>query len=458
MQLGNNDMPRATTSLLIIDDRVKLCRSLARNFEHVGYTASIATCGQEAIAALTANRMDAVLLDVMLGEESGIDVLQRLLAVDKTVPVIMITAYASVDTAVQSLKLGAFDYVRKPLDFDELLKTVERACEFSRLRQENVRLRSRLRELSATIVTRDPRMGELMRKVEKLAATDLPVLISGESGTGKEVVADSLHAASARSARQMVKINCVAFPETLLDNELFGHERGAYTGADAVFKGLFEKADGSTLFLDEIGDMPLSIQSKILRTLQNNEIRRLGGSETIRVNVRFIAATNNDLAELIRKNLFREDLYYRLNAAVLSIPALRDRRDDIPLLVGHFLAEHSLGGNAVPGRPGRKEVTSEVMARFLEYEWPGNVRELKNVVHYAAAMSSGERIGIEDLPVHFLDDARGAGAGNIREDMERSLILKILQTTKYNRSKTAELLNMSRKTLYSKMVKYGLNS
>ena len=378
---------------------------------------------------------------------------------DKTVPVIMITAYASVDTAVQSLKLGAFDYVKKPLDFDELLKTVEKACEFSRLRQENVRLRSRLRELSATIVTRDPRMGELMRKVEKLAATDLPVLICGESGTGKEVVADSLHAASARSARQMVKINCVAFPETLLDNELFGHERGAYTGADAVFKGLFEKADGSTLFLDEIGDMPLSIQAKILRTLQNNEIRRLGGSETIRVNVRFIAATNNDLAELIRKNLFREDLYYRLNAAVLIDP-----RPEGPA------GRYSPPGRAFPRRafPRRARRSREPGTQRGDSRGDGAVPGVRMAGERPGAEERrattprrcprGERIGMEDLPVHFLDEARGAGAGNIREDMERSLILKILQTTKYNRSKTAELLNMSRKTLYSKMVKYGLNS
>jgi DNA-binding NtrC family response regulator len=456
--LGNIDEQRARSNLLIIDDKVKLCRSLARNFEHVGFTTSIATSGQEALSRFSATRMDAVLLDIMLGEESGIDVLKKLLAVDKNVPVIMITAYASVDSAVQSLKLGAFDYVKKPLDFDELLKTVERACEFSRLRDENVRLRNRLKELSATIVTRDPRMGALVRKVEKLAATDLPVLICGESGTGKEVLADHVHAASARSAMQMVKINCVAFPETLLDNELFGHEKGAYTGADSVFKGLFEKADRSTLFLDEIGDMPLSIQAKILRTLQNNEIRRLGGNETIRVNVRFIAATNKDLGDLIGKGQFREDLYYRLNAAVLFIPALRERRDDIPLLVEHFLAERSPGEPAPGGPSPRKEMTAEVMAWFLQYDWPGNVRELKNVVNYAAAMSSGDRIGLEDLPVHFLGGARTAGSGNIREDMERALILKILQGTKYNRSKAADLLNMSRKTLYTKMVKYGLNS
>ena len=446
--MSNNSGQRTASNLLIIDDKVKLCRSLARNFEHVGFTTSIATTGQEAVTRFSAARMDAVLLDIMLGEESGIDILTKLLAVDKNVPVIMITGYASVDSAVQSLKLGAFDYVKKPLDFEELLKTVEKACEFSRLREENSKLRSRLKELSATIVTRDARMGALIRKVEKLAATDLPLLICGESGTGKEVLADYAHSASARSAAAMVKINCVAFPETLLDNELFGHEKGAYTGADAVFKGLFEKADGSTLFLDEIGDMPLGIQAKILRTLQNNEIRRLGGNDTIRVNVRFIAATNKDLAELIRKGQFREDLFYRLNAAVLSIPSLRERRDDIPLLVEHFLR----------GYPARKDVTAEVMEKFLPYDWPGNVRELKNVVNYAAAMSSGDSIGIEDLPVHFLEGTRAAAGGNIREDMERALILKVLQSTKYNRSKTAELLTMSRKTLYTKMAKYGLNS
>ena len=451
--MSKNDDPRDRPAVLIVDDRVKLCRSLAQNFEHFGFSAAIATNGREAVTQLRTGGADVVLLDIMLGEESGVDVLKSLLAVDASVPVIMITAYASVETAVQSLKLGAFDYVKKPLDFDELLKTVEKACQFSRLREENVRLRGRLRELSATIITRDPRMRALLATVEKLAATDMPVLVCGESGTGKEVIADYLHAASARSAMPMVKINCVAFPESLLDNELFGHERGAYTGADAVFKGVFEKAHGSTLFLDEIGDMPLGIQAKILRTLQNREIRRLGGSQTVTVDVRFLAATNKDLGELMARGLFREDLYYRLNAAVLSLPPLRERRDDIPLLVDHFLADHSANS---PG-DGSKDVSPDVMARFMQYEWPGNVRELKNVVTYAAAMSSGSRIGPEDLPAHFLEAATGGAARNIREDVERALILKILQSTKYNRSRTAKVLNMSRKTLYTKMVKYGLN-
>jgi len=438
-------------TVLIIDDKEKLCKSLALNFEHVGYSALYATSGAQALAVFSSAKADVVLLDIMLGEESGIDVLRKLLSRDGRVPVIMITAYASIDTAVLSIKLGAFDYVKKPLDFDELLKTVEKACEFSKLREENRELRGRLAELSATIVTQEASMHELCRKAEKLAATDLPVLLCGESGTGKEVIADSIHAGSARSSRPMLKINCVAFPETLLDNELFGHEKGAYTGADAAFKGVFEKADGSSLFLDEIGDMPLAIQAKILRTLQNSEIRRLGGSQTIHVDVRFIAATNKDLSDLIRKGLFREDLYYRLNTAVLSIPPLRERREDIPLLVDHFLAANG-GSDPV----SRREVAPEVLARFLEYGWPGNVRELKNTVNYALAMCSGSRIEIDDLPAAFLDGTHETAHRNIREDMERSLILRTLQGTRFNRSRSAQILKMSRKTLYNKMQRYGL--
>ncbi|HVO39093.1 MAG TPA: sigma-54 dependent transcriptional regulator, partial [Spirochaetia bacterium] len=432
-------------------DKEKLCKSLALNFEHVGHSALYATNGAQALSMISSTKIDVVLLDIMLGEESGIDVLRKLLSRDGRVPVIMITAYASIDTAVLSIKLGAFDYVKKPLDFDELLKTVEKACEFSRLREENRELRGRLAELSATIVTQEASMRELCRKAEKLAATDLPVLLCGESGTGKEVIADCIHAGSARSSRPMLKINCVAFPETLLDNELFGHEKGAYTGADAAFKGVFEKADGSSLFLDEIGDMPLPIQAKILRTLQNSEIRRLGGSQTIHVDVRFIAATNKDLSELIRKGLFREDLYYRLNTAVLSIPPLRERREDIPLLVDHFLAAHG-GSDPVL----RREVAPEVLARFLQYGWPGNVRELKNTINYALAMCSGSRIEIDDLPAAFLEGTQETAQRNIREDMERSLILRTLQGTRYNRSRSAEILKMSRKTLYNKMQRYGL--
>jgi len=453
--VSKNDDPRDRPAVLIVDDRVKLCRSLAQNFEHFGFSAAIATNGREAVTQLRTGGADVVLLDIMLGEESGVDVLKSLLAVDASVPVIMITAYASVETAVQSLKLGAFDYVKKPLDFDELLKTVEKACQFSRLREENVRLRGRLRELSATIITRDPRMRALLATVEKLAATDMPVLVCGESGTGKEVIADYLHAASARSAMPMVKINCVAFPESLLDNELFGHERGAYTGADAVFKGVFEKAHGSTLFLDEIGDMPLGIQAKILRTLQNREIRRLGGSQTVTVDVRFLAATNKDLGELMARGLFREDLYYRLNAAVLSLPPLRERRDDIALLADFFLRK-------VAREAGKRveRIAPEALALLTAYPWPGNVRELEHAIERAVILTQNPTLLPADLPPELQapPGGRPAPAAPVLplREVERRHLLFALERAQGNRKRAAEWLGITRRTLYRMAARYGI--
>jgi transcriptional regulator with PAS, ATPase and Fis domain len=241
------------------------------------------------------------------------------------------------------------------------------------------------------------------------------------------------------------------FPETLLDNELFGHEKGAYTGADSQFKGVFERADKSSLFLDEIGDMPLTIQAKILRTLQNHEIRRLGGNHTIMVNVRFIAATNKDLEELIKENRFRNDLFYRLNTAMLYLPPLRERKEDIPLLVEYFLSEYSNTNST-----GVEKISDVVLEKFLDYHWPGNVRELKNAVNYAAAISSKDYISIEDLPPNFTPVERNKLSDNVREEMEKNLIIKMLQKANYNKKKAAELLNISRKTLYNKLEKYGI--
>jgi transcriptional regulator with PAS, ATPase and Fis domain len=295
-------------------------------------------------------------------------------------------------------------------------------------------------------------MLKLCGKAKKLAITNLPILITGENGTGKEVVADFIHRHSARHLQKIVKINCAAFPETLLDNELFGHEKGAYTGADMAFKGVFERAHESSLFLDEIGDMPLTIQAKILRTLQHHEIRRIGGEDTITVDVRFIAATNRRLKELIESRKFREDLFYRLNAAILHLPPLRERKEDIPLLAEHFLSEYA-GANAGTA----KELSEEVLETFFEYHWPGNVRELKNALNYAAAISSGSVIGRDDLPPHFAPiSPQEAISENIREDTEKTLILKALHKVNYNKTKAADLLKMSRKTLYNKLEKYGI--
>lgn len=440
--------------VLIVDDNEGVFESLKPNFYQFGLDAIYAADGASAEEAVSAGSVDAVLLDIMLGTESGIDVLQRLKGINGQLPVIMVTGYASIDTAVESMKLGAFDYVKKPLDFDRLFKVVENALELHKLSEENLVLKRRIRELSSNIYVENTRMTRVIEEATKLAQTDIPVLIVGENGSGKEVVADYIHANSNRAHHKMIKINCAAFPESLLDNELFGHERGAYTGADTTFKGVFERANGSTLFLDEIGDMPLTIQAKILRVLQNSEIRRIGGTETFKVDVRFVAATNRDLGDLIDKGQFRQDLFYRLNAAILSVPPLRERKEDIELLAGYFLEEFSNSHGK-----GVQKIDPKVLEFFRSYSWPGNVRELKNTLNYAVAITSRESVGLEDLPP-MIKQASSAGSGdlNIREESEKGLIERTLQECHFNKKKTAEILQMSRKTLYAKIARYGISA
>lgn len=436
--------------ILVIDDKVMVCKSLAQNFEQRGYQTLYATTGAEALHLFATEPIHAVLLDIMLGKENGLHLLADLLQIHNTIPIIMMTGYASIETAVQAMKSGAFDYITKPLDFDKLFPLVERAVDLAKLNTEQHSETLMLPSTSMVITQHAPLLN-VCQRARKLAATDLPILIVGENGVGKELIADLIHAHSARHAHPMLKINCAAFPETLLDNELFGHEKGAYTGADTTFKGVFERAHGSSLFLDEIGDMPLTIQAKILRGLQHHEIRRLGGERMIKVDVRFIAATNKDLPALIAQKTFREDLFYRLNAAMLHIPPLRDRKEDIPLLVEHFLKEY-----AATHAASSKRLSDAVLECFLDYAWPGNVRELKNTLNYAAAISTSDVIECEDLPPHFPVAGQLPQSENIREDVEKTLIMKMLHKAHYNKTKAAELLNMSRKTLYNKLEKYGI--
>ena len=441
-------------SILIIDDNMRWSKSLAQNFEPRGFQVFSAINRREAFNILAQHPIHIVLLDIMLGEENGLDVLEEILLQHKDLPVIMITGFASVDTAVQSLKLGAFDYVTKPLNFEELLANVEKA--FNQASSpEKVSAQSLVGEKEGhRLTTQNDTMLELCEKAKKFAATDFPILISGENGTGKEVFADFIHLHSSRSSREMLKINCASFPETLLDNELFGHEKGAYTGADSVFKGVFERVEQGSLFLDEIGDMPMTIQAKILRTLQHHEIRRLGGKQTIKVDIRFLAATNKDLPKLIRENAFREDLFYRLEVATIHLPPLRERKDDIPLLAERFLTEYAATNGGSP-----QHLDESVLTVFAQHSWPGNVRELKNTIFYAATLSSGERISRENLPSRFKQFApQQRITTNIREEMERELILKTLRNTRNNKKKTAELLDMSRTTLYSKLERYGISN
>jgi len=439
-------------TLLIVDDNRKVYESLARNFQHFAYTTHYASNSEEAVRTLLSTRVDAVLLDIMLGRESGVDTLRSIEESAPSIPVIMITGYASIESAIETMKLGAFDYVKKPLDFEHLLKVVQNAVEISRLKEENDQLKERLLDLSPKLAMRSTQMTEVVQTAAKLAKVDLPVLIAGENGTGKEIVADYIHSHSSRAGNRMVKVNCAAFPESLLDNELFGHEKGAYTGADTAFQGVFERANGSSLFLDEIGDMPLTIQAKILRTLQNHEIRRLGGQHTLNVDVRFVAATNKDPVSLVAEGRFREDLFYRLNTAVLEVPPLRERKEDLPALVEAFLKEFAVN-NDTP----LKKMDEQSLQRLLAHDWPGNVRELKNCVSYAAAISPSSVIHVSDLPpALFRGDPEKKNGDNVRHRMERNLIVQTLEQTGQNKKRTAELLQMSRKTLYAKLKKYGL--
>jgi two-component system, NtrC family, response regulator AtoC len=437
--------------ILIIDDNAKLAKSLARNFEQLGYAAHMAVDSREAFGVLGRRPVRAVLLDIVLGDEDGLAVLERITTRHPGAPVIMITGFGSIESAVASVKLGAFDYAQKPLDFNKLLKIVENAVKLGDLAEENSSLRDRIMELSGCIVSKNPELLALCEKAKRLAATDISVLIQGENGTGKELLAKLIHNSSGRASRKMTTVNSAAFPDSLLDNELFGHEKGAYTGADSRFIGIFERAEKSSLYLDEIGDMSMPTQAKILRALQNQEIRRIGGNETIKVDVRLIASTNRDLARLIEEKRFRQDLYYRLNAAILKLPPLRERRDDIPLLVEHFLDLFS--------RENAKQtptVSDAAMARFLDYGWPGNVRELKNTINYAATMSLSGAIHLEDLPASLMEAKCPDFEDSMLEEAEKRLILRTLKETGNNKKKAAEVLSISRKTLYNKLKKYEI--
>jgi DNA-binding NtrC family response regulator len=439
--------------ILIIDDNIKICTSLLRNFSQLGYKTHYATNSKEAYSLMIGNSISVILLDIVLGEEDGIEVFRTLLSLNNRIPVIMITGYGTIETAVQSIKMGAFDYIQKPLNFDKLLKIVENAFKMMSSTGEHKTLTQRPGEFPQEMITQDRKIFELCVKAKRISPTDIPVLITGENGTGKELLADYIHYHSSRSPNQMMKINCIAFPESLLDNELFGHEKGAYTGASSTYIGVFEKANKSTILLDEIGDMPLVTQAKILRFLQNKEIKRVGGNTTINVDIRFIAATNKDLEKLVEENKFRQDLLYRLNAAIFHIPPLRERIGDVPLLTDHFLNEFARDNNKKSNK-----VSDRVLRIFMQYDWPGNIRELKNTLNYAAAISEKECIDTDDLPPYMLnrnskEDAQ-ENSENTLFDVEKKMILRTLQANSYNIKKTAEILRVSRKTLYNKLKKY----
>ena len=440
--------------VLIVDDEQVHRYMLSSLLGEWGWTTSEADDGVTAVQAVEEGPFDAILMDVRMTAMDGMEALKRIHAINPAIPVVIMTAYSSVDSAVAAIKEGAHDYLTKPLDFDRLRETLEVAMGH---RQQTTApaLTDESFSGDGRIIGSSPPMRDLWDMLVHVAPTEATVLITGESGTGKELVASALHAKSTRSQGPLVKVNCAALAENLLESELFGHEKGAFTGADRRREGKFVQAQGGTLFLDEIGETSPAMQAKLLRVLQEHELQRVGGQETIRVDVRIVAATNRDLEREVEEGRFREDLYYRLNVVVLEVPALRERKGDIPLLAEFFLAEYARRNNRqVAG------ITPECMDILNRYPWPGNVRELENTIERGVILMRGEYLDVAGLPMSIQKwaDANApeetARPATLRE-AEKALILKTLEETGGNRSEAARRLQITRKTLLNKLKSYG---
>jgi two-component system response regulator HydG len=450
-------------SVLVVDDDGGHLTTLTTLIRSWGYGVETADNGSRAVQVVQDHAVGLILMDVRMALMDGIEALKRIKAYNPAIPVIIMTAYSSVATAVEALKAGAYDYLIKPLDFEVLKLTLERAREHAGLKDENQRLKARLENVfdADTIIGRSPRMKDLLDLMAMVAPSEATVLITGESGTGKELIATALHRNSPRREQPLVVVNCAALTESLLESELFGHERGAFTGADRRREGRFMQASGGTIFLDEIGETSPAMQAKLLRVVQNREIQRVGGETVIPVDVRIVAATNRNLEAAVRQGKFREDLFYRLNVMTLDVPALRQRREDIPLLAQHFLQRYA--------RKNRKETagfTPLAMDMLIKYDWPGNVRELENAIERAVILMAGVHITEKELPAQvvekYLPGEAMPSAALFSETepqslaaVERQTILAALQTTGGNKSETARRLGITRKTLHNKLKQYG---
>ena len=437
-------------SLLVVDDENVVRESLGKWFEEEGYMVETATSAREALFKLPSQHWDLALLDIKMPGMDGLELHRKIREVDSEIIVIIMTGYASVETAVQALKDGAYDYITKPFDPDDLARLVRKALEHRKIKDENVRLRESLDEIQAVeLVGQSKPMQRVMELVRTVAPMETTVLIRGESGTGKELVARAIHHLSPRRMMPMVTIHCGALTETLLESELFGHEKGAFTGAQYRKKGKFEIAEGGTVFLDEIADISLKTQTDLLRVLQEKEITRVGGNQTIKVDFRAVAATNKDLAMLVKEGTFRPDLYYRLNVFDVELPALRDRREDIPLLVDHFIKKYARSMNK-----RFISVSRSALDVLMNYTWPGNVRELENAIERAMVIGREPEIRPSDFPLQVGSPERAEG-GLTLEEVERAHILRVLESSDWNQTRTARLLEIDRVTLYNKIKKYG---
>jgi DNA-binding NtrC family response regulator len=449
-------------SILVVEDKSAMQQMLSATLTSEGYEVDVASNGLEGISRARDKRYDLVLTDLKLPGADGLQVLSEVKENDPGASVIVMTAYATVENAVQAIKLGAFDFLTKPFDTDRLSILIKRALENRRLMAENILLREELAQSigMTEIIGKSERMRQATELVQKVSVSDTTVLLLGESGTGKELFARAIHRLSPRKDGPYVTINCAAIPRELLENELFGSERGAFTSSVARKMGKFEIAEQGTIFLDEVGDMDISLQAKLLRVLQEKHFERLGGTKTINVNVRVIAASNMDLKEAIARRAFREDLYYRLSVFPIVIPPLRERRDDIPALAEYFIGRFSV---EMKKRPVR--LSKEALALLDRYHWPGNVRELENTIERAIILCEGKTITPEHLAIRLPSTSEirlreGAGlkevAAQAQAEAEKSLIKRVMAQTRGNKRKTAEILKIDYTTLFEKLKKYGL--
>lgn len=457
--------------ILIVDDEKNMRWAIKRAFKNQPYEFLEATNGEEGLRVFEKEEPDLVLLDLKMPKMDGLTALEKMKALEKDmekdIPVVMITGHGTTETAVEAMKLGALDYISKPFDVEELRIILRKALEFKGLREKLNYLEEALElKQGKPIIGKSRKMNDVFKMVNQVAKTDATVLILGESGTGKEIIADTIHRNSVRHQGPYIKVNCGAIPENLLESELFGYEKGAFTGAVKRKIGKFQRAEGGTIFLDEIGELSLNMQVKILRVLQEREVEPVGGLHTHTVDIRIITATNQNLYKKVQNQEFREDLYYRLNVFPIELPALRERKEDIPLLVQHFLRKYQT-------ELGKKnmDISEEALVSLMEYTWPGNIRELENIVERTLIISNNQLIETEDLPAGLLtsseaktSDTKITGEATFRlpeegiklETVEKDLILQALKRTDYNQTRAAKLLGISRHTLLYRMEKYHM--
>ena len=449
---------KVNQSILIVDDDLAHRTMLKKLLGGWGYEVFEADDGSVAIDNVHKRPFDLILMDIRMVKVSVIEALEKIKIINPSIPIIIMTAYASVETAVDALKKGAYDYLTKPLDFDELKIAINRATEHNRLKKENEYLKERLGEKfdKQNMIGRSPLMVKLLDTAEQVAATEATVLITGESGTGKEMIANAIHYNSLRKNEPFIKINCAALAESLLESELFGHEKGAFTGADKRREGKFRQAEGGSIFLDEVSEMSAAMQVKLLRVLQERELTRVGGAEVIAVNVRVIAASNKDLKKEMEQKRFREDLFYRLNVVALNVPPLKGRKEDIPLLAQHFLQMF-----AAKNKKNIKGFTPLSMEKLVKYAWPGNVRELMNAVERAVVLSRLEYLDADDLVLLMADSPIADGNDQLSlpenmplDEVEKRSILDAVNACGGNKSEAARRLGITRKTLRKKLDKY----